>query len=129
MFTISNGTSKVTCDSCGKETLTVEKAGNRPRKTRLAVREAKGWTWVSAKVQLGPKCKGKAAEFEKAAKAEKKSKPEKKAKAPVAKKATAPKTGKPNGSRGGISTDPITDGQSIGKLARTAKVSAAPPAE
>jgi hypothetical protein len=123
MYTITNGKSKVTCNACKKETLTVENAGTRPRKTRQAVRAA-GWLWLGRDVQLCPKDKGKAAQFAKEAKAEKASKP----KTVASKVKLTPKKADSSKSNGEKAT-PIPGAQSIGKVARSAKVSAAPPAE
>jgi len=131
MFKIEGGISKVNCNVEGcKETLKVEKAGTRPRVTRQAVRAAE-WLWLGTKVQLCPKHKNKAAEF----KAEKgSSKKEKKA---AVKKTVKVNKVKGNGSKPTfikpanrvIGSEPMTVGQSIGKLARTAKVAARPAAE
>lgn len=113
----------ITCNTCKKESFTVK--GLRSKRAGYTKAIELGWRWKDANTQIGPACR----------KLETKTK-EVKSTGKKAEKAAAPKAkvtlfgrknskpaGKPN------SAPTFTAGQSIGKVARSAKVNPAPAAE
>jgi len=121
MKTTKNDVTTVVCNTCKKSKFTMEGKGTSGLKTYLKAKSL-GWSWTNKNVQTCPNCRkiAKAAKVSKTAS-------KKSAKAPVAKiKAGAEHK---NGKRPAISSNPISAGQSIGKLARSAKVASAPASE
>lgn len=118
MITIDTKAEKtiITCNTCKKNTIKVD--GVRSKRAGYAKAIEAGWRWKNANTQICPTCRKNAA---KANGSEK----------PAAKKTVKPSkfSTKAAGKKGKTGSTPITAGQSIGKLARTAKVSAAPAAE
>lgn len=123
MITIANEKTVITCNTCKKSKITVD--GARARRQGYTKAIELGWRWKNAETQICPSCRKLEA---KANGTEKASKPAAKPVKKSDKKVTlfgrkTNKAAKP------AATTPFTAGQSTGKLAKSAKVSAAPAAE
>ena len=124
MITIDTKAEKtiITCNVCRKATIKLD--GTRSKRAGYTKAIELGWRWKEKDVQICASCRKEAAKTNGSVKASapkstpKKAKDGKKLMTSVAKKV-----------RKEISSTPFASGQSIGKVARSAKVSAAPAAE
>lgn len=108
----------ITCNTCKKSTIKLD--GTRSKRQGYAKAIELGWRWKDANTQICPSCR-KLTDKATVAKTGKTAKAEKSATKSVGKLLRFGKnkpTNKPNGAQ------PFTAGQSIGKMARTAKVEA-----
>jgi len=108
---------KVACNVCKKTSFTMKGIASKGEAYAKATKD--GWRCKSADMLVCPSCREKASE--------KSAAPTKAAKT-LAGKGTKAKLNSKS-AKSAIGTNPISVGQSIGKLAKTAKVSAAPAAE
>lgn len=117
MKTTKNDVTKVVCNNCKKSTYSVTGKGKSGMATYLKGKEL-SWRWINKQNQICPSCRKTA---------EKANGSTKKASKKVAKTERKPIV--LFGKKAKIGSNPITAGQSTGKLARSAKVAALPSAE